>query len=244
MSAAPDLSALRQRLETRFGEAILPFPGSPPPAPRRNGVRLGVPSLESLLPEGLARGALSLWTGEGTSGRSALLRVTLGTAVGDGAWVALVDAEGSLAPDAWCTPSGPLAGLWVVRPPDRESGSMGSWVAEQLIDSAAFDLVVLHGAPPLDAVRAQRLRSRARDRDVVLLVSGSAAAEVRPDLRMEVSHTPVQIAAGRLRGRVRVRVSRGSGQWGGEREVEIERDPSDRLRAEPPRRDRSPGSRP
>lgn len=56
--------------------------------------------------------------------------------------------------------------------------------------------------------------------------------------------TPVQITAGRLRGRVRVRVriARGGGHLGGERELEVERDPEDRLREELAGPDRTAGT--
>src|SRR4051812_47062385 len=83
VSAAADLTRLRGELERRFGSAILPRPGERA-AEARAGFRTGVDALDALVPEGIPRGLLTLWTGEATSGRTAALRSTVLAACGRG----------------------------------------------------------------------------------------------------------------------------------------------------------------
>jgi hypothetical protein len=235
MSTAPDLSRLRADLEARFGAAILP--GARPERERVGGFAFGVAALDSLLPGGVPRGALSLWTGARSGGRAAALRVLIERASREGKRIALVDAERALEASAWCTPEGPLAGLWVVRPPDAERGGEAAWVAEALLRAGAFDLVVVHGGR-VEGEQAHRLRTLARDRDIALVLSLQQANGVRADVALEFRHEATRVALGRYRGRIRVRLTKNGGFPGGEREVESVLDAPDRLRPHREYRDR------
>ncbi|HEX5725095.1 MAG TPA: hypothetical protein VFX98_06490, partial [Longimicrobiaceae bacterium] len=168
MSAAVDLDRLRTDLEKRFGPAIVPTPGEPA-RQERPGFRTGVRALDLLVPEGVPRRALTLWTGEGTSGRTAALCLLVDRACRQGARVALVDATRTLDPAAWCAGGASADGLWVARPPTDALEMEGAWVAEKLLRTGAFALVVLDGPPPAQT-DAHRLRALARETDTALLV--------------------------------------------------------------------------
>ena len=234
MSAAPDLELLRATLERRFGDAIVPVPGQAP-ARERPGFRTGVAALDALVPGGVPRRALTLWTGEATSGRTAALRVLVEEACRE-TLVALVDATRTLDPAAWCGPDGHSApGLWVARPPAAERAIEGAWVAETLLRTGAFGLVVLDGPIPA-AVEAHRLRAAARDTDAALLVStGGAGSPWRADVRLEFRRAearPGLRAGGRFRRPSSVQAAKGWGARGGTRQVELVHEPEDRLRAD------------
>ncbi|HEU4884136.1 MAG TPA: hypothetical protein VFT45_17920 [Longimicrobium sp.] len=188
MSAARNLAALRAELEHRFGSAILPAPGSDR-AVEPCGFRVGLRAVDRLLPHGISRPALSLWSGPATSGRTAALRLLVTQAVADGAFVALVDATRTLDAADWCV--GASAGLWVARPPDPGHTSEGSWVAEHLLRTGVFGLVVLDGGPPPAPVDAHRLRSLAREVGAAIVVStDEGAAGWRADVHVEFRRVP------------------------------------------------------
>ena len=227
MSAAVDLERLRADLEKRFGAAIRPVPGAAPER-ERAGFRTGVRALDQLLPGGVPRRALSLWVGEGTSGRTAAVRALVESAARQG-WVALVDATRTLDPAAWCGADGqPLPGLWVARPPRDGHAEEGAWVAESLLRTGAFALVVLDGPPP-DAAEAHRLRALARETDAALLVSTDAAGTGwRADVRLEFHRRPggaALSASGRFRRPSAVRLAKGTASRAGERTVELVHEP-------------------
>jgi hypothetical protein len=165
---AAEVDRLRSELETRFGRAILP--ASAPAAERFDGFRTGVAAIDSLLPHGIPRGTLSLWTGEATAGRTAALRALVLHTCAEGATVALVDAGLTLDASFACTPAGPVEGFWVARPPDPEHEAEGAWAAEALLRAGVFDLVILDGCG-LDAARAHRLRTLARERNAAVVVT-------------------------------------------------------------------------
>ncbi|MDB4950273.1 MAG: hypothetical protein JWM27_2922, partial [Gemmatimonadetes bacterium] len=89
MSAAPDLLRLRGELERRFGAAILPRPGQGTQE-ARPGLPTGVGALDALVPGGIPRGLLTLWTGQAGGGRTAALLRAVVHACAGGARVALV----------------------------------------------------------------------------------------------------------------------------------------------------------
>ncbi|HET8656288.1 MAG TPA: hypothetical protein VFL93_12280, partial [Longimicrobiaceae bacterium] len=114
-AAAMNLARLRAQLEERFGSAILP---ADPPAPAREapgGLRTGVIALDALLPAGVPRGALSLWTGAGTSGRTAAVRALVETTSRSGARIAVVDAARTLDAGFGSVAGVALGGVWVAR---------------------------------------------------------------------------------------------------------------------------------
>lgn len=244
MSAAVDLSLLRARLENRFGAAIVPAPGRAP-AREGAGFRTGVAALDALMPGGVPRRALTLWTGEATSGRTAAGRALV-EAVCRVARVALVDATATLDAAAWCGADGRSApGLWVARAPGPERAGEGAWVAEALLRTGAFGLVVLDGAAP-DGVEAHRLRALARDTDAALLVSVGEGVPWKADLRLEFRRTGRGAgleAGGRFRRPAGVHAGRGAGLRAPEREVELVHEPADRLHPDPSP-DRRPRARP
>ena len=114
MSAAVKLDTLRLELERRFGAAIRPLPGTGV-VRVRPGFRCGVRALDQLVPGGVPRGAVTVWTGEATSGRTAAVRALV-EAASRRTLVAVVDATRTLDPAAWCGPEGHSApGIWVWR---------------------------------------------------------------------------------------------------------------------------------
>lgn len=244
MSAAPDLARLRRELEARFGGAVLPAPGSGA-AEARPGFRTGVAAIDALVPGGVPRGVLSLWTGEAGSGRTAALRSLVRAACAGGARVALVDATATLDAASWCAGGATPAGLWVARPPGPR-GAEGPWAAEALLRTGAFALVVLDGPPPGQA-DAQRLRALARETDAALVVSCEGEAPWRADLRLEFRRDPAAppglLPGARFRRRAIVRMAKGWGARAGERALELVHEPPHRLHPGPLEGDRRPRAR-
>jgi hypothetical protein len=238
MSTAPELIRLRAELASRFGDAILPAGLPARREEARPGLRVGVQAIDALLPGGVPRGAVSLWVGEGTSGRTAALRSLVERAGGAGAVVGVVDAGRTL--DA-SFGSG-VEGIWVARAPSGRERE-GPWAAEALLRAGVFDLVVLDGWVP-EAAQAHRLRALARERDAALVVSavGAGAPGWRADTRLEFrrGRGGGMEPGGRFRGRS---VLRGERTDGREREVELVHDPADRLRPGAPSADRRPRAR-
>ena len=245
MSAAVDLKLLRADLERRFGEAIVPVPGQAP-SRERPGFRTGVAALDALVPGGVPRRALTLWTGEATSGRTAALRVLVEAAC-RATLVAIVDATRTLDPAAWCEQDGHSApGLWVARPPADGHAEEGAWVAETLLRTGAFGLVVLDGTAPAP-VEAHRLRALARETDAAVLVSSDGGgAQWRADVKLEFRRTgvvPGLRACGRFRRASGVQAAKGWGSRTGERKVELVHEPTDRLHPDPGTDRRAPARR-
>lgn len=245
-AAAQDLGRLRLELEKRFGAAVRPLPGREG-TPERPGFRTGVRALDQLLPAGVPRGAATLWSGEGTSGRTAAVRALVEAATRE-TLVALVDATRTLDPAAWCGPEGHSApGLWVARPPTADRVMEGAWVAEQLLRTGAFGLVVLDGPAP-DPTEAHRLRTIARETDTAFLVSTEEAspgwrADVRLEFRRAEGGGAGLAAGGRFRRRSGVRLARSTGARTGEREVELVHEPQNRLHTAPRLADRRAAAR-
>ena len=243
-SAAHDLTRLKQELEKRFGAAVRPLHADE----GRPGFRTGVRALDQLLPRGVPRGAVTVWTGEGTSGRTAAVRALVEAACRE-ELVALVDATRTLDPAAWCGPGGHSApGIWVARPPDAEREMEGAWVAEALLRTGAFGLVVLDGPAP-DPPAAHRLRALARETGAALLVSTAGETPGwRADVRLEFRRGGADEAAGlatggRFRRRSGVRLARDTGARTGQREMELVHEPADRLHTAPFAADRRAGAR-
>jgi hypothetical protein len=231
-SAAERLDRVRGELEKRFGAAVRPLPGHAPGPGRGGGFRAGVRALDRLAPNGVPRGAVTLWTGEGTAGRTAAIRALVERARLR-ALVALVDATRTLDAAAWCDgDGGSPTGVWVARPPNGSHEGEGAWVAEALLRTGAFGLVVLDGPAP-DATAAHRLRALARETGAALLVSsGAGAAGWRADVRVEFRRAPaaqlgLQTGA-RFQRPSGVRLAKDTVARTGEREVELVHEPSRR----------------
>lgn len=233
MSTAPDLNHLRALLEARFPSAI-PRPGET----ARRGIATGIGALDRLLPGGLPRGGLSVWSGAATAGRTAAVRVLVGSALERGLPVAVIDARRELDASAWAELPG---ALWMARPP-CPSPAEGAWAAEALLRSGAFALLVLDGVLP-EATEAHRLRSLARDRDTALLCSApEEPSGWRADVRVLFRSGP---GRGLRAGGYWIRAARlavVAGARPGEREVELVHEPPHRLRADPRAPDRTPGA--
>jgi len=230
-SAAERLDQVRTELEKRFGAAVRPLPGT-----ERGGAagfRTGVRALDQLLPGGVPRGAVTLWTGEAGAGRTAAVRALV-ERTRRGARVALVDATLTLDASGWCGEGGRTpAGVWVARPPAPGHEHEGAWVAESLLRTGAFGLVVLDGPPP-DATAAHRLRALARETGAALLVSaGAGATPWRADVRVEFRRAPAATAGletgARFRRPAAIRLAKDGGARPGEREVELVHEPGTRL---------------
>ncbi|MCC7054823.1 MAG: hypothetical protein IT355_16245 [Gemmatimonadaceae bacterium] len=182
----------------------------------------GMAELDSLLGGGLPRGRLSELQAPRGQGRTTLLRSLVAHTLASGRWVAIVDAQRTLAPADWArlaspsasgpgaigtTPrpkAGPVAPeletsrLAVIRPPDP---SRAAWCADVLLRSGAYALVVLDGVPALQRNVVLRLTRLAHDRQVVFLLACDAesaiptvGASVRLGLRLE---SPEPVPAGR-----------------------------------------------
>jgi hypothetical protein len=173
-ASAAEILQLRTELEQRFGGVIRP--AAAPERERFEGFRTGVEALDAALPRGVERGTLSVWTGEATSGLTAAVRALVNRACGEGARVAVVDGTRTLDATFGCTDRGPLAGLWMVRPPDAGGVADVAWAAESLLRSGVFDLVVLDGGA-LDDGAAHRLRALARERNAAVLVTSGAGEQ-------------------------------------------------------------------
>ncbi|CAN5612274.1 hypothetical protein BH24GEM3_BH24GEM3_17420 [soil metagenome] len=240
--SAAEVQQLRSLLEGRFGRAIV----QPHSREQASGFSLGVPLLDRLLPHGVPRGVLTLWRGEATAGRTAALRALVVRACTGGARVALVDATRTLDAGFGCTPTGPLLGLWVVRPPGAEQVREGAWAAEMLLRAGVFDLVILDGCVP-EPAQLHRLRLLAKEADAALLISAeSTSAGARVDVQLEFRRLRggrgLQVG-GRFRRWVRVRaVKAGAGAFLNlESEVEVVHEPANRLHSGAPAPDRRPG---
>ena len=140
-----------------------------PPRPIAPGLPTGLEALDEALPGGgLPRGRLTELVGPPGSGKTTLVRGMVERVVGDGGWVAYVDAARTLDPRDWAR-LGERQGVWMIRP--REA-ARGPWCADVLLRSGAFALVVLDGAPPLSRQTCVRLTRLARETTAALLVLG------------------------------------------------------------------------
>ena len=242
-AVAHDLTRLKQELEKRFGTAVRPLHATEEARP---GFRTGVRALDQLLPAGVPRGALTLWTGEETSGRTAAVRALVEAACTQ-SLAAVVDATRTLDPAAWCGPHGHAApGLWVARPPTADGVMEGPWVAEALLRTGAFGLVVLDGPAP-EPTEAHRLRALARETGTALVVSTPyASTGVKADVRLEFRRGGEGAGlgtGGRYRRHSGVRLARGTGARTGERHVELVHEPPSLLNTAPWTADRRAAAR-
>ena len=148
----------------------------------------GLPRIDQALGGGIPRGRVTEISGPLAVGKTALLRRLVTQVLHTGAWVAWIDATRTLAPAPF-TAMG--ARFVVIRPPDRKRCA---WMADLLLRSGVFALVVIDGAPPLSRVHGVRLAQLARERDAacVVLEHHDGGREVRPS---------------RLAGTVRLRIA-------------------------------------
>jgi recombination protein RecA len=148
------LAALRQQL----AEIIAP------PVPGGETIATGIAPLDAVLEGGgIPCGRLTDLAGAPGSGTTALTRSIVAGALADKRWVAYIDATRTLAPGDWTA----LATAAVNRPP---AGHDQGVVADVLLRSGAFGLVVLDGTPPLKRSVFVRLSRLARESQAALLV--------------------------------------------------------------------------
>lgn len=175
----------------------------------------GVAGLDAMLGGGLPRGRLSELQAPRGQGRTTLLRALVAHTLAAGRWVAIVDAQRTLAPADWARLASPSAsGPGAIgttpapsrgpRPPETETSRLAvirptdaakaPWCADVLLRSGAYALVVLDGVPALPRNAVLRLTRLAHDRQVVFLLSGDAeqaiptvGASVRLGIRLEVT---------------------------------------------------------
>ena len=205
-AAAPTLDALRHALDTVVERAR---PRDEPSLPT------GLTALDAMLGGGLPRGRLSELQAPRGQGRTTLMRALVAHTLATGRWVAIVDAQRTLAPADWArlaspSPGGPGAigttptpppsrgplppesetsRLAVIRPADP---ARAPWCADVLLRSGAYALVVLDGVPALPRSTVLRLTRLAHDRQVVFLLACDAeqavptvGASVRLGIRIE-----------------------------------------------------------
>ena len=202
--AATALDALRHALDTVVERE----------RPRDDpSLATGLASLDALLNGGLPRGRLSELQAPRGQGRTTLLRALVAHTLAAGRWVAIVDAQRTLAPADWARLASPSASgpgsigrtpppsrtgagspddtsrLAVIRPTDP---GRAPWCADVLLRSGAYALVVLDGVPALSRSTILRLTRLAHDRQVVFLLAADAetatptvGASVRLGIRIE-----------------------------------------------------------
>lgn len=175
----------------------------------------GLGALDTLLGGGLPRGRLSELQAPRGQGRTTLLRALVAHTLASGRWVAIVDAQRTLAPADWARLASPSASgpgaigttpapsrrgtppaletsrLAVIRPTDP---ARAPWCADVLLRSGAYAMVVLDGVPSLPRNVILRLTRLAHDRQVVFLLACDAeqatptvGASVRLGIRVEAS---------------------------------------------------------
>ncbi len=173
----------------------------------------GLAALDALLGGGLPRGRLSELQAPRGQGRTTLLRSLVAHTLATGRWVAIIDAQRTLAPADWArlaspSSSGPgsigrtpppaktvgqseleTSRLAVIRPQDP---GRAPWCADVLLRSGAYALVVLDGVPALPRSIVLRLTRLAHDRQVVFLIACDAetatptvGASVRLGIRID-----------------------------------------------------------
>lgn len=202
--AAATLDALRHALDTVVERE----------RPRDDpSLSTGMPELDAMLGGGLPRGRLSELQAPRGQGRTTLMRALVAHTLASGRWVAIVDAQRTLAPADWARlaspPSGGPGAIGTTpppskgpMPPDSETSRLAvirpadpakaPWCADVLLRSGAYALVVLDGVPALPRSSILRLTRLAHDRQVVFLLSGDAeqaiptvGASVRLGIRLE-----------------------------------------------------------
>ena len=173
----------------------------------------GLAALDAMLGGGLPRGRLSELQAPRGQGRTTLMRALVAHTLATGRWVAIVDAQRTLAPADWARLASPPSGgpgtigktpppsrsptppdsetsrLAVIRPADP---TKAPWCADVLLRSGAYAMVVLDGVPALPRSTVLRLTRLAHDRQVVFLLAGDAeqaiptvGASVRLGIRIE-----------------------------------------------------------
>jgi len=208
--AAATLDALRHALDTVVERER---PRDDPSLPT------GLAALDAMLGGGLPRGRLSELQAPRGQGRTTMMRAMVAHTLATGRWVAIIDAQRTLAPADWARLSSPaatgpgaigttpapsrgvpLAGseletsrLAVIRPADP---AKAPWCADVLLRSGAYAMVILDGVPALPRNVILRLTRLAHDRQVVFLLAGDSeqatptvGASVRLALRIESTDT-------------------------------------------------------
>lgn len=171
MSAAHDLTSLRQALERRFPDAV------PLARGLAGAVSTGIGALDGLLPGGgLARGRVTLWQPGG--GSTAVLRCACEAVVAAGERSAWIDGRGQQGADFWRP--GPL----LVRP---ASDVEALTAAEDLLRSGGFGLVVLQGAARALEAEAVRLARAARAGGAALVLVAATAPVAHLRARSRIS---------------------------------------------------------
>ena len=189
-ATASTLDALRHALDTVVERER---PRNDPSLPT------GLEGLDVMLGGGLPRGRLSELQAPRGQGRTTLMRAVVAHTLATGRWVAIVDAQRTLAPADWArlaSPSasspgaigttprpsrGPLAPesetsrLAVIRPADP---AKAPWCADVLLRSGAYALVVLDGVAALPRSTILRLTRLAHDRQVVFLLACDAEQSI------------------------------------------------------------------
>lgn len=173
----------------------------------------GLAALDALLGGGLPRGRLSELQAPRGQGRTTLLRSLVAHTLATGRWVAIVDAQRTLAPADWArlaSPSSSGPGSIGRTPPPSRNGALAEletsrlavirpadparapWCADVLLRSGAYALVILDGVPALPRNIVLRLTRLAHDRQVVFLLACDAetstptvGASVRLGIRIE-----------------------------------------------------------
>jgi len=204
--AAAALDALRHALDTVVERER---PRDDPSLPT------GLAALDAMLGGGLPRGRLSELQAPRGQGRTTLLRALVAHTLATGRWVAIIDAQRTLAPADWARLASPASsGPGSIgttprpsrgpRPPQEETSRLAvirpvdpgkaAWCADVLLRSGAYALVVLDGVPALPRNVVLRLTRLAHDRQVVFLLSGDAeqaiptvGASVRLGIRLETT---------------------------------------------------------
>lgn len=189
-TARGDVHALRAYLRSKA-----PFLG------HREAIGTGVEGLDQILQGGLPKASLTVITGLAGAGRTSLAARVLAAQTQRGRPVAWIDAQALIYPPALDALGVDLSRLLMVRgSPDK-----ATFAAEQIIDTGAFEVVVLSGLDAqLNPARARRLQTASEGARVATVVIAEPAASERLQgatlklhLTRRARHTQVEVTKDR-----------------------------------------------
>lgn len=237
MIAAPALEADGKRARFAAVRELLaakgllapswPTPDDAGPVVEPDALPTGLPALDALLPGGFPRRAVSEVLGPAACGKTTLVAHAVAAVTRARRLAAWIDPRGEAYPPAFARAGVELPRLLWVRPNGRPDVTQSLWAAEVLLQSAAFEVVVLDasglvfephergGAGPKERAtarmalerRAVVLRTAAETAGVALVVLGERglpAPGAPPALTLEVAartaHVHVRVARSRWGG--------------------------------------------
>lgn len=189
-TARGDVRALRAFLRSKA-----PFLGL------REAIGTGVEGLDQILNGGLPKASLTVITGLAGAGRTSLAARVLAARTQQGRPVAWVDGQSLVYPPALDALGVDLERLLMV----RAAADKAAFAAEQIIDTGAFEVVVVSGLDQhLTASRARRLQTASEGaRVATVIVADPPAADrlqgatLKLHLTRRARHTQIEVTKDR-----------------------------------------------